>query len=274
MTRIAHQSSVDKALTYIRAEYVRRLEKVPGKRIHLINLVDKATPSLRFRYISEYVLREGVYRASAETQQGCTQCSPHMGRNIGCEYTKKCDCLEYAAVDESRLDEEEKREYREALDNGESTLGFPKKFPYFAEGTKRERTGCLVPFYLNSRRPIYECNDRCRCGPHCRNKNVQFGRQVEVEIFRAGGGRGWGLRCKVGSGRYLMIRICTLTPTPTGRSSRRTIHRYLPWRGHHRRRSNSSRDILHKSESVLSVLARQVRRIGRPRRIQSLRRGW
>ncbi|KAI4687847.1 uncharacterized protein J4E88_003440 [Alternaria novae-zelandiae] len=198
MNRIAHRSSVDKALMYIRNEYVRRLAKVPGKPIHLFNVVDKATPSLRFRYISEYVLDEqqGVYRASLETQQGCSQCSPHMGRDIGCEYTKKCDCLEYAAVDESRLDEERKREYQLALENGDSTMGFPKKFPYFAEGTKREKTGCLVPFYLNSRRPIYECNDKCNCGLNCRNKNVQFGRQVEVEIFRANDGRGWGLRCK------------------------------------------------------------------------------
>ncbi|CAN9137850.1 unnamed protein product [Alternaria alternata] len=196
MNRSAHHASVDKAQTLIRNEYVRRLEKLPGKRIHLFNVVDKATPSLRFRYISDYVLQQGVYRASTETQQGCMQCSPHMGREIGCEYTKKCDCLEYAAVDESRLDDEGKREYQEALDTGASTMGFPKKFPYFAEGTKREKTGCLVPFYLNSRRPIYECNEKCRCGPYCRNKNVQFGRQVEVEIFRANDGRGWGLRCK------------------------------------------------------------------------------
>lgn len=199
ITQAAYLASVDKALTYIRNEYVRRLAKVPGehgKPIRLINLVDSSTPSLRFRYISEYVLQEGVYRASSETQQGCTQCSPHMGRDIGCEYTKKCDCLEYAAVDESRLDGEQRKQYYHALDTGASTMGFPKKFPYFASGTKREKTGCLVPFYLNSRRPIYECNDKCHCGRYCRNKNVQFGRQVEVEIFRSSNGRGWGLRCR------------------------------------------------------------------------------
>jgi histone-lysine N-methyltransferase SUV39H len=53
-----------------------------------------------------------------------------------------------------------------------------------------------VSFYLTSRHPIYECNVKCRCGPDCRNKNVQFGRRVEVEIFRTKEGRGWGLRCK------------------------------------------------------------------------------
>jgi histone-lysine N-methyltransferase SUV39H len=201
MKQVAYRSNVEEALKYIRDAYVRRLAKVPGtqkKPITLVNTVDSSTPSLRFRYISDYVLDEqnGVYRASTETQQGCQQCSPHMGRSIGCEYTKKCDCLEYAAVDESRLNNEEKQEYYQALANGDSTMGFPKKFPYFAEGTKREKSGCLVPFYLNSRRPIYECNDKCKCGTYCRNKNVQFGRQVEVEIFRTSESRGWGLRCK------------------------------------------------------------------------------
>lgn len=190
---------VDMALKLIRDAYVRKLKRVPGKPIHLINTVDSSTPSLRFRYIPDYVLdsKNGVARASSETQQGCSQCSPHMGRNIGCEYTKKCDCLEYAAVDESRItDPEMKAAYAQAIAKSASTIGFPKKFPYFASGTKIAKTGCLVPFYLESRRPIYECNEKCKCGRYCRNKNVQFGRQVEVEIFRTQGGRGWGLRCK------------------------------------------------------------------------------
>ncbi|KAH7385763.1 hypothetical protein BKA66DRAFT_74980 [Pyrenochaeta sp. MPI-SDFR-AT-0127] len=199
MIRTAHRATVNTALKLIRDAYVRRLARVPGKPIRLINLVDATTPSLRFQYITEYRRRTdlGVPPPNPGSQVGCQQCSPHMGRDIGCEYTKKCDCLEYAAVDESRItDPEMKAEYEDALATGGSTMGFPKKFPYFAEGTKREKAGCLVPFYLNSRRPIYECNDKCHCGPYCRNKNVQFGRTVEVEIFRTNGGRGWGLRCK------------------------------------------------------------------------------
>jgi histone-lysine N-methyltransferase SUV39H len=119
-----------------------------------------------------------------------------MGRDIGCEYTKKCDCLEYAAVDESRLNTEQKEEYERCKAEGLSTMGLPKKFPYFAEGAKVQHAGALVAFYLDSRRPIYECNDNCRCGPKCRNKNVQFGRKVEVEIFKTASERGWGLRCR------------------------------------------------------------------------------
>ncbi|KAH7114301.1 hypothetical protein B0J11DRAFT_132643 [Dendryphion nanum] len=196
MLHTAQHSKIDKAERLIRAEYVRRLEKVPGKRIYLVNLHDSTTPSLRFRFISTSILREGVTRVDPMAQVGCTKCSPHMGRDIGCEYTKKCDCLEYAAVDESRLSETEKIQLYDIRLNGGSTMGLPKKFPYYAEGTKVRREGTLVPFYANSRHPIYECNDKCGCGPRCRNKNVQFGRRVELEIFKTASNRGWGLRCR------------------------------------------------------------------------------
>ncbi|KAF2869706.1 hypothetical protein BDV95DRAFT_576087 [Massariosphaeria phaeospora] len=206
MAHAARRARVDTASILIRAEYTRRLEKVPGSKIHLINTYDSTTPSLRFRYITDYILREGVFKIDQAAQVGCKQCSPHMGRDIGCEYTKKCDCLEYAAVDENRITDPDMRDaYNHALATGGSTIGFPKKFPYFAEGAKRERAGCLVPFYLNSRRPIYECNDNCNCGPHCRNKNVQLGRTVELEIFKVRDGRGWGLRChhKLYEGQFI-----------------------------------------------------------------------
>ncbi|KAF2196124.1 SET domain-containing protein [Delitschia confertaspora ATCC 74209] len=179
----------------VRAAYMRKLENVPGKKIHLTNTIDATSPSLKFRFIADYVLGEGVYRAAKDTQVGCQQCASNMGQSIGCEYTRKCDCLEFAAVDESRLDENQKRLFAQLKKTGGSTLGLPKKFPYYAEGVKVQKAGCLVSFYLNSRRPIYECNDNCRCGPYCRNKLVQFGRTVELEIFKTKH-RGWGLRCK------------------------------------------------------------------------------
>lgn len=103
MLRVARVSKIEIANILIRAEYIRRLSKVSGKKIHLVNVHDYTTPSLRFQYIPEYVLREGVFRADLATQEGCQKCSPHMGRYIGCEYTKKCGCLEYAAVDRSRI---------------------------------------------------------------------------------------------------------------------------------------------------------------------------
>ncbi|KAF2631938.1 SET domain-containing protein [Macroventuria anomochaeta] len=196
MKQIAYQADVRTANTLIRAEYVRRLRHVPGPPIELFNTVDASTPSLRFRYIPQYVLAEGVYQYALDTAIGCQKCSPRMARDVGCEYTQKCDCLEYAAVDEGRLTSEEKKLYERCLAEGLSTMGLPKKFPYYAKDTKIRLTRGLVPWYLQSRRPIYECNDRCRCGADCRNKNVQFGRKVEVEIFKTKSGRGWGLRCK------------------------------------------------------------------------------
>jgi histone-lysine N-methyltransferase SUV39H len=194
MLRGQRNAKVDNANILVRAEYTRRLERVPGKKIHLVNVVDGTTPSLRFRYIADYKLGAGVFKADLDTQEGCQKCSPHMGRNIGCEYTKKCACLEYAAAAENSMSAEMLSRYKEALATGASLAEFPKKFPYFTDRTCH--AGTLVPFYLNSRHMIYECNDNCRCGPYCRNKNVQFGRTVELEIFKTDSGRGWGLRCK------------------------------------------------------------------------------
>ena len=191
MLTIAHRSSTRYAEELIRAEILRRLRLLPGPKIHLTNTYDASSPSLRFQFITEYVLREGVIKLDPATTVGCQKCSPHMGRDIGCEYTKKCDCLEYAAVDENRLTTEENAIYKYTKKHGGDTTGLPKKFPYYAEGTKRAKTGCLVPFYLKSRNPIYECNDNCKCGRDCRNKNVQFGRRIELEIFKTSS-RGWG----------------------------------------------------------------------------------
>ena len=191
MLNIAHRSSTRYAEELIRAEILRRLRLLPGPKIHLMNTYDASSPSLMFQFITEYVLREGVIKLDPATTVGCQKCSPHMGRDIGCEYTKKCDCLEYAAVDENRLTTEENTIYKYIKKHGGDTIGLPKKFPYYAEGTKRVKTGCLVPFYLKSRNPIYECNDNCKCGRDCRNKNVQFGRRIELEIFKTSS-RGWG----------------------------------------------------------------------------------
>ncbi|KAF2993606.1 hypothetical protein E8E13_001524 [Curvularia kusanoi] len=195
MKQEALRADVKTAHTLIRAAYVQKLTKVPGPPVTLINTVDATTPSLRFRFIDNYKLTEGTYQPPPEAAEGCTQCPPRGPRNIGCEYTQKCECLELAAVDEGRLKDEEQSRYERCLAEGLSTLGLPKKFPYFTEGTKVNHAGALVPFYLNSRNPIYECNENCKCGPHCRNKNVQFGRKVKLEIFKTGSGRGWGLRC-------------------------------------------------------------------------------
>jgi len=54
--------------------------------------------------------------------------------------------------------------------------------------------------------PIYECNDRCNCGPDCLNRVVQKGRKHRVCIFRTANGRGWGVKAmqKIKRGSFIM----------------------------------------------------------------------
>lgn len=41
---------------------------------------------------------------------------------------------------------------------------------------------------------MYECNDRCSCGPRCQNRVSQEGIRAHLQVFRIPE-KGWGLRC-------------------------------------------------------------------------------
>ncbi|KAJ9647776.1 hypothetical protein H2199_001550 [Coniosporium tulheliwenetii] len=191
----ARSSATSTAEDRIRMEVVRRLRGLPGPPIILLNKIDRSSPPLKFQFITQSILREGVEKADPATMTGCQKCRPHMGQNIGCEYTKKCDCLEYAAIDVKRLNDITKPIYDRYIAGKDVDLSqLPKRFPYFSNG---DNTGCLVPFYLNERHPIYECNKYCMCGPGCKNRIVQHGRQVDLVIFKTKD-RGWGLKSTQG----------------------------------------------------------------------------
>ncbi|KZF26378.1 SET domain-containing protein [Xylona heveae TC161] len=97
---------------------------------------------------------------------GCS-CTPNSGgRHMGCERPKDCSCL-------SNMDVQE------------------RFYAYYAEGPRK---GFLVPKQLRSSAAIFECNKFCNCGPGCKNRVVQHGRKVPLEIFPTED-RGWGLRC-------------------------------------------------------------------------------
>lgn len=159
------------------------------------NNIDSTRPSLAFNFITKSVIGAGVEPVSSELMVGCgltrakgqpQQCRPDMGQAMGCEYARVCECMELASVDEVRLKPEE----RALFERGEyATL--PKRFPYHAGDPP-----ILQAFYLNSRAQIYECNPHCNCGPGCKTRCVQRGRQVPLEIFMTRN-RGWGLRCLV-----------------------------------------------------------------------------
>jgi histone-lysine N-methyltransferase SUV39H len=169
-------------------EFDLLLARIPGPKIKHINTRDSSTPSLHFRFVDSYLYGDGVEPPDPDLMIGCTSCKPNMGGFCGCEYTKRCECLEYARVDESKLDDIEKKRYEKVKREGGSTMGFPKNFPYAKE------TGLMVKAYLGHRYPIYECNDKCGCGEICKTRVVQKGRKVGLEIFKTKD-RGWGLRC-------------------------------------------------------------------------------
>ena len=182
-----------KAEFAIRKEFKTKLLAIPGPLITL-DRNTKDAPPLTFRFVNESILREGVSRLDPGTVVGCgtfkegfQSCRPHMGQNIGCEYSRVCECLEYAPVVEEKLNEDQ----RKLLDAGER-MGLPKRFPYATANAALPQR--LVSFYLEKRDTIYECNARCRCGPNCKTRVVQKGRQIELEIFKTKK-RGWGLRC-------------------------------------------------------------------------------
>ncbi|CAD0097771.1 unnamed protein product, partial [Aureobasidium mustum] len=181
---------------FVRRQFLEQLARIPGPRVTFVNEVNKETPSLSFTYIQDYVLGDGVSRDDADAvKMGCKKCRPDMGGNRGCEYTGKCDCLEFAAPDESRCKDDEQMEHFAAWRRGEADSdGLPKRFPYRIDHINN--LFVLDPFYLESRNPIYECNELCRCGPNCKNRLVQKGRKVPLEIFKTRG-RGFGLRCPI-----------------------------------------------------------------------------
>lgn len=181
---------------FVRRQFLEQLGRIPGPPVTFVNEYNKETPSLDFTYIQDYVLGDGVSRDDADAvKMGCKKCRPDMGGNKGCEYTGKCDCLEFAAPDESRCKDDEQREHYAAWRSGEAdSEGLPKRFPY-----RRDHVNNLFvldSFYLDSRNAIYECNELCRCGPGCKNRLVQKGRKVPLEIFKTRK-RGFGLRCPI-----------------------------------------------------------------------------
>jgi len=180
----------------IRNAFMEKLREVPGA--YLENQIDSTTPSLDFKFIDKFVLREGVYAADPETNPGCqSKCKPNMGKGIGCEYTRLCECLEYAAVDEERLARDDPLRHAQYLeeksvDGFVETAGLPKRFPYSIPRKGVPQT--LTEFYREQRHAIYECNDKCNCGPSCKTRLINKGRHVDLTIFKTAN-RGWGVCC-------------------------------------------------------------------------------
>ena len=148
----------------LRTQFLQNLRVLIGPRVDLINDVDDTSPPSNFRFINENILGEGVEPASKEWMIGCT-CRKDNGRHMGCE-NRSCECLQFSDPDEKGN----------------------RHFPYSAA---ESTYGCLRGVCLKLRNHICECNDLCNCENNCKNRLVQHGRRVPLEIFRTRD-RGWG----------------------------------------------------------------------------------
>jgi histone-lysine N-methyltransferase SUV39H len=199
MTRAARLTPLVSTARAIRLGFLEKLRRVNG--LYLENKVDSTTPPLHFRFIKEYVYLDDQLQTSNDAFVGCQQCRPNMGQNIGCEYTQKCDCLEYANVDEEKLKSTNLIMYNKYIEDLKTsgqvdTLGLPKRFPYTKPNLDNPNVPQkLLAYYRESRYPIYECNHKCRCGPRCKSRLVQKGRKVPLTIFKTDNKRGWGVYC-------------------------------------------------------------------------------
>ncbi|KAK5675088.1 hypothetical protein LTS10_012162 [Elasticomyces elasticus] len=198
MIAAAARTPVTEAETAIRLAFNVKLQKVKLTRWE--NKVDWTAPSLDFTWISEFVFGEGVYRPDADAHEGCAYpCRANMGKAQGCEYPRLCTCLEYAAVDESKISADDTERYKQFLKEREddgylvNSEGLPKRFPY-QKSASPNTPSTLQKFYQDSRYPIYECNLNCNCGPVCKSRVVQKGRKVPLVIFKTAD-RGWGVYC-------------------------------------------------------------------------------
>lgn len=192
MRQRSRNSRSNSAARKIRSQFLRGLQSLHGKQVKMVNTRDTSTPSLSFSFIDAYLYRQGVTPPDPRTAQGCglvprgQTCRPNMGGNCGCEYTRSCECLEYALINRKQLNEDEKPIWENVEQElQDEVMGLPKRFPYSKD------TGLLVTAYLEERWPIYECNDNCACGPICKSRLVQKGRTVGLEIFKTKN-RGWG----------------------------------------------------------------------------------
>ena len=231
-----------------RTAFIRHLRALDGPAITLVNTIDDSSPPLGYRFIKACKLGKGVTKADDGFMAGC-ECRPNNGRNVGCEFTK-CECLR------------------------EAELGPNNKpiFPYYCSGP---RHGCLRDFYLDSRNAIFECNKLCRCHQNCKNRNVQHGRQVKLEIFKTAN-RGWGTLSTnfypAWERTHIHPELTHAPRTPLSSTPPKgPIHRHIPRRNHHQRRSRRARSPRQR-QRLLPLRHGQIRAGPRHRGRRRLRR--
>lgn len=134
--------------------------------IGIVNDVNDETLPADFEFIENSILCKGVTPAEEGFRTGC-EC-----RSDSRCMLMSCDCLQDMDF--------------HGTNPGRRTL----VYAYNPGGRNKD---CLRFEILNSRDPIYECHEKCKCSLDCNNRVVERGRKVPLEIFRTSDGRGWGL---------------------------------------------------------------------------------
>lgn len=201
----------------LRRLFLQNLRTIRGPRVTVSNKIDDTSPPVDFNFINENIYGVGVVPVDKAFMSGCN-CKIENGRNCGCEF-RYCGCLQLSARDA----------------NGDV------HFPYSAG---KSDYGCLRNYYLQSRHHIYECNSNCNCLDNCKNKVVQHGRRIPLEIFKTET-RGWGQPSFFKS-LALCHHILTFSRlTVSSGSSQRPVCRYVSGRNNHGRRSRETGESSH-----------------------------
>lgn len=139
-----------------------------------------------FRFIKETVARDGVQPAEDNFRTGCDCLNDDE-----CMF-ETCDCLGELEGDDSD-DDDSSDELSRGATNGSNGARPARKQrrPCFAYNSSGPKAGLLRGHILQSRQPIYECHERCKCSKSCPNRVVERGRQIPLQIFRTND-RGWG----------------------------------------------------------------------------------
>lgn len=196
----------------LRKLFLQNLRTINGPRVTVSNTIDDTSPPVDFNFINENIYGDGVVPVDKAFMSGCN-CRVENGRNCGCEF-RYCGCLQLSARD------------------GAGEVHFP-----YSAG--RSDYGCLRNYYLQSRHHIYECNSNCNCLDNCKNKVVQHGRRIPLEIFKTET-RGWGKSFLSSSFASFHHMLTIARITLSSGSSQRPICRYVSRRNYHRRGSRET----------------------------------
>ncbi|CCG82246.1 Histone-lysine N-methyltransferase [Taphrina deformans PYCC 5710] len=154
-----------------RRQFVEALGALGGPPITVTNTADQeARPAAVFEFIPHNVPADEL-KAQDTTKVFFNR-----------DYIAGCDCRESCGTSQGTTCSCIADRYWHFEDTKE-----PVFFAY-------DRDGLVHNHILEHTLPIYECTEKCGCGPDCANKRVLRGRRLRLDLFKTTK-KGWGIRC-------------------------------------------------------------------------------